>query len=231
MKKTTHSPPVLGFALVLAACARQPVAASPQSAVTSNVPAPGTLASVSASPAPQATDGPAGAASSKGNLIADNAGAPTEAQPTLSDEQILGVTSAANEGEIEQGRLAESKAHDLRVKALAALMVKDHTAAQNMGQTLAKKAGLSPTGSPVSTSLQGAAQNVTQSLKSASRADFDRSYVDAQVNEHQDVLDTIDQKLLPNAKNADLRAYLNEVRATVAKHLAHAKELQQALLK
>jgi hypothetical protein len=53
--------------------------------------------------------------------------------------------------------------------------------------------------------------------------------MNAQVEEHQKVLDTIDRDLLPDVKANSLKAYLNDVRATVANHLADAKRIQHKL--
>jgi putative membrane protein len=162
-------------------------------------------------------------------LSTGNGPSPTEAQPTLSDAQIIEITHTANAGEIEQARLAQTKAKDARVKKLAAMMIKDHSDADAKGLKLAKKASLTPATSPTAESLKSDAESNTTALKSQMGADFDKAYVDAQVKEHQAVLDTIDQKLVPSAQNADLKAYLADVRTAVAMHLDHAKDLQSAL--
>ncbi len=166
------------------------------------------------------------AALSTGNGPAPSA----EAMGTLTDEQIVEITHTANAGEIEQARLAQTKAKDGRVKRLAAMMIKDHSDADMKGMKLAKKASLTPSDSPTSTSLKSDAESNTASLKTQTGADFDKAYVDTQVKEHQAVLDMIDEKLSPNAKNADLKAYLTDVRAAVAMHLQHAKDLQSAMM-
>lgn len=220
----------IASALSFAACMHSSAAPS------STVPLAGGSTGASVQPSPDPSPALSEASSTRevpgdpnDKRLADNASAPAESQPTLSDDQILGVTHTANAGEIEQGRLAMTKAHDARVKALAADMVKDHSAAQSQGASLATKAGLKPSPSPASDQLQSEAEGATRSLKSETGSDFDKSYVDTQVREHQAVLDVIDQKLLPNAKGADLKAYLQEVRTTVARHLDHAKGLQQEL--
>jgi len=162
-------------------------------------------------------------------LSTGNGTSPTEAQPNLTDAQIVEITHTANTGEIEQAKLAQTKAKDARVKKFAAMMVKDHSEADAKGMKLAKKASLTPTASPTSESLASDAQSNTTALKSQVGTDFDKAYVDVQVKEHQAVLDTIDQKLVPSAQNADLKAYLADVRTAVATHLEHAKDLQSAL--
>ncbi|MDP9034691.1 MAG: DUF4142 domain-containing protein [Myxococcota bacterium] len=150
---------------------------------------------------------------------------------TLTDSQILEITHVANVGEIEQAKLAQTKGKDARVKGLAAMMIKDHRDADTKGMALGKKASLKPDASPTSSSLESDAKSMTDSLKSQTGADFDKSYVDAQVKEHQAVLDTIDQKLLPSAKNADVKAFLTEVRPKIAMHLQHAQDLQKKMAK
>ena len=167
------------------------------------------------------------AALSTGNGPAPNAAA----MGTLTDEQIVGITHTANLGEIEQAKLASTRAKDGRVKKLAAMMIKDHTAADTKGTELAKRVSLVPSESSTGTSLKSDADSNTASLKTQTATDFDKAYVDTQVKEHQAVLDTIDQKLSPNAKNPDLKSYLTDVRAAVAMHLEHAKDLQSAMAK
>jgi putative membrane protein len=59
--------------------------------------------------------------------------------------------------------------------------------------------------------------------------EFDRAYVNGEVSFHQSVLDTIDEKLLPNAKNADLQAMLKKTKPEVQAHLEHARKVQSKL--
>jgi putative membrane protein len=109
-------------------------------------------------------------------------------------------------------------------------MIKDHSEADHKAMALAKKLN-GPTPSATSTSLESDAQNNTTTLASESGADFDKGYVDTQVKEHQAVLDLIDQQLLPNTKDANVKTFVTGVRAKVAMHLQHAKDLQAALAK
>jgi len=46
---------------------------------------------------------------------------------------------------------------------------------------------------------------------------------------HQQVLDAIDHVLEPNAKNAELKALIANVRPVIASHLQHAKLIQTQL--
>ncbi len=143
----------------------------------------------------------------------------------LSDEQVAAITNDANSAEIEQAQLAESKARDARVKDFAAMMVKHHTEAKNKQAKL----GIKTASSSSSEKLEKDAQDTLTKLKSLTSKDFDAAYIDAQVDEHQEVATTIERDLMPSAKSADLKAYLAEIKPTVESHLKKAKEIQSAL--
>jgi putative membrane protein len=220
------------FATALIGCGGdEPAAKAPDNPSTSSSeanagvsagnPMPNSGASANAAPAPSPSTATA----------SSEATPPADATPALSDDQILQVVHTANAGEIEQAKLAQSKAKDARVKKFAAMMVRDHTKADGEEMTLAKKASLTLSPSPTSTSLESDAHGATVTLTSENGADFDKGYVETQVKEHQAVLDMIDQKLGPNAKNVDVRAFLVEVRTKVATHLQHAQDLRIALQK
>jgi putative membrane protein len=152
-----------------------------------------------------------------------NSDAPPPVQvETLSDEQIAGITDAANSGEIAQAKLAQTKSKDPQVKHFAAMMINHHGAAK------LKQAKLKITDaySAEEATLKADADSTLDTLKKDTGKEFDKAYIDAQVDGHQKVLDTINQKL-PNVKNPDLKAYLDEIKPRVEQHLKEAKEMQQ----
>lgn len=183
-----------------------------------------------ASPAPMAE--PAPVAAPADTAPAEPAPAPAPAEPAmepLSDAQIVMVADVANSAEIETSKLAQTKAKDAKVKKFAAMMVKDHGAAQKKQATLVKQAKIAPAESPLSTGLKSETDAGVKSLKDAKGADFDRAYVALQVKMHQDTLDALDKRLLPSAQNPELKTLLTEMRATVEAHLKEAKELEASL--
>ena len=122
-----------------------------------------------------------------------------DATPT--DPQIAAIVVAANQVDIDAGKLAKSKTHSKAVKDFAQLMITDHT---SVNQSAAK-------------------------LKTLKCAAFDKAYAEHEVAYHQQVLDAIDKTLIPSAKNEELKALLVKVRPTIAEHLDHARELQSKL--
>ena len=88
---------------------------------------------------------------------------------------------------------------------------------------------MSPSDNAVAMQLKSDAQSTMDSLKTMSGADFDKAYMDSQVKMHQQVLDLIDNKLIPAAKDADLKTELQTIRPKIAEHLKMATEIQASL--
>lgn len=149
--------------------------------------------------------------------------------PQLNDAQIAAFLGAANKAEIDSSQLVK-KSKNADVKKLAAEMIKDHTAADKKGKALMAKASIQPDASAEDVkTLESKAQAAIDQLKGLKGAELDKAYVDAQVTMHQEVIDAVDQRLLPAAQNADLKAFMSEIRPKLQAHLDHAKALQTKL--
>jgi putative membrane protein len=183
----------------------------------------------SAEPPSEATPADADAGTTMNAPAVDSAqakaadAAPAKSEP-LNDQQIAAITDAANTAEIEQAKLAESKSKDAGVKRFAAMMIMHHGAAKQKQAKLKLK----PEESSTSTALKSDAASTLDALKTDKGKDFDKAYIAAQIDGHQKVLDTINDELLPNVKNAELKAYLDEIKPRVEQHLKEAKQLQES---
>jgi len=156
--------------------------------------------------------------------------APAEAAaPALSDEEIFKLLDVANTAEVEQGKLAQTKARSAKVKNFAALMIQHHTKAKEKGSKLSAKLGITPAETAMATQMKSEADSKLMNLKNTSGQDFDRAYMDLQVEEHQKLLTKIDEKLMPSAKDPQLKALLQELRTTVESHLKEAQKIQGEL--
>ncbi len=137
------------------------------------------------------------------------------------DPQILEVADVANTGEVEQANVALGRTQSDPVKSFAELMVKDHTAAK--GQSIAKELGVTMTPSALSTDLKRDGDSLMTSLKDADPASFDRTYMQAQVSEHEKVLKLLDDKLIPKASAPQVKGLLGDMRHHVEHHLMVAR--------
>jgi putative membrane protein len=151
------------------------------------------------------------------------------AQGGPSDAQIAHIVVTANQVDIDAGKLAESKGSTAEVKAFGHQMVTDHSGVNQQAVVLAKKLGVTPEDNGTSRSLAAGGQDNVASLGKLSGAAFDKAYVDHEVAYHAQVLAAIDATLVPNAKNAELKALIVKVRPAFEAHLQHARTLQAKL--
>jgi putative membrane protein len=152
-------------------------------------------------------------------------------QASMSDPQIAAVAVAANKVDVDAGKLAKTKSKNAKVKKFANDMIRDHTSAIKQATQLVKKLGVTPEENDTSRSLtQGGKENLAN-LRKLKGKEFDKAYIDHEVDYHQQVLDALDKTLIPSAQNADLKSLLESVRGVVAQHLDHAKQVQDSLSK
>lgn len=152
----------------------------------------------------------------------------TPAAQPMTDAEIALVLQLANQSEVEQGKLAQTRARNARVKKFATMMVNDHGGALKEQQTLVTKLGIQPDESTLSSRFASDSSTQLATLRDAT-TDFDRVYIDTQVEVHTKVLDTIDSQLLPNVQNQELKALLTKQRGVIEMHLKEARDIQQSL--
>ncbi len=153
----------------------------------------------------------------------------TEKKPELTDGQIAAIVVSANNVDIEAGKLAESKSKNKEVKDFAKQMVAVHTSLNKNASDLVSKIKVTPEKNQASKNLESEGKDHLARLKKLKGNDFDKAYAEREVNYHQEVLDTIDNKLIPNATHAELKNLLETVRPTIAAHLEHSKQVAASL--
>ena len=159
------------------------------------------------------------------------AAAVTASAQAPTDAQIASIVVTANQVDIDAGKLAAGTSKNADVKAFANMMVTDHTGVNKSATDLAAKLKLTPEDNPTAQSLKKGGEDNLANLKTLSGAAFDKAYVDHEVAYHQQVIDAMDKTLIPNARNAELKALLVKVRPAFVAHLEHAKSLQGTLQK
>jgi putative membrane protein len=149
--------------------------------------------------------------------------------PAYSDSDIAAIVTNANQGEIDQGQVASTKANSDDVRAFARMMVTDHTNALNQAQSLLSRTNIVANDNDISRGLQNASQGTVSALNTYAGTDFDRTYINSQVDIHQWLLNTLDNTLIPSANNRQLRDFLKTQRTAVATHLDRGKQIQSNL--
>ncbi len=148
------------------------------------------------------------------------------------DGQIVAFATAANKGEIAEGKLAETKATNAKVKSFARLIVSDHTAMLNEGSSFAKKNNITPDSTKNDViDLQKNALDEMKDLQTKPKGnDWDKNFIDKEIDGHKAVLDKLQQA--QNATtNPQLKDMLTKATAKVQDHLTKAQAIKDSTLK
>jgi predicted outer membrane protein len=164
----------------------------------------------------------------RGQELADQLTGDLEGHQDTATANIASVVRSANEGEIQQAKLALQRGRDAEVSSFAERMVDVHeTSNDDLDQVLAD---LSIDQEPNRTAAALAADAIRgyTELNVARAGDFDREYMLLQVQMHAEVLQIADaaEELTPEA---NVRAFLTDLRITVEAHLDEAIDLAEAL--
>jgi putative membrane protein len=149
------------------------------------------------------------------------------AAPT--DPQIAHIAYTAGVIDIAAAKLALTKSKDKNVIAFATNMVHDHEAVNQKALALVKKLKVTPEDNDVSKGLVKQADAERASLTTLDGATFDKAYVDNEVAYHKAVDGALETTLIPNAKNADLKALLQTGLKIFQGHEQHAEHLAATL--
>jgi putative membrane protein len=134
------------------------------------------------------------------------------------------VTNAAVGGlyEVEAGRIAIQRSTNRDVKALAQMLVNDHTRAADKLKPISARLNLT-----VPTALDQRHQGLIDNLRGASDQDFDRVFLQQQESAHNEaaaLLSTYQQI----GGQAELKAWAAETLPRIQAHQAHIDKLDEA---
>ncbi|HQU86668.1 MAG TPA: DUF4142 domain-containing protein [Pyrinomonadaceae bacterium] len=131
-------------------------------------------------------------------------------------------TTAAQGGmaEVELGKLAASKATNAEVKKFAQMMVTDHTKANTELKDLAAKNNI-----VLPTEVNSSQKSLMDDLNKATGADFDKTYVDAMVDDHEEDVEMFEDKA-KNSTDPNVKAFAAKTLPTLKKHLETIKAIQ-----
>lgn len=206
-------PVILGLVVLPLACA------------SSQKPAPSAEEVRDGEALPPAPPVPAEPASTDSPTGANPPPEPPPAKEVLSEGQLAKVSEVVNSGEVEQAKLAQTKAKTPGVKKFAAMMIKHHGDALREHARLVKKLGLKPEESATASELKADGEKTLETLRKTDASGFDTAYVASQVDGHKKVLELLDAQG-PEAKNPEVVDALRRARAVVAQHLEEARALQ-----
>ena len=170
---------------------------------------------------------PVGAAVDKAQDATGAAVGATSAATLGSHDTAAFVSNASQSDmyEIQAAQTAMARTKNPDIKAFAKMMVADHTATMKAMGPLAKAAGQTP-----ADKLDQRRQGFVDNLKTASDADFDKTYVDQQVAAHEEALSLM-QGYAKDGSDAGLKDGAAKTAPKVQMHLDRIKSIQASMKK
>ena len=146
----------------------------------------------------------------------------------LDDSAILAHLSATDEAEIREAQMAQQKGSNAQVKAFAKKLETEHQAHLKKGTALAQQIGAQPNPTVRADAAREHA-DMADDLEGKTGAEFDREFVDNQIEAHEKAIAMLRDQFLAAAKNEQLRADIQQTIPKMEAHLATARQLKQQL--
>ena len=142
--------------------------------------------------------------------------------PAVPTDDTHFATRAASGGmmEVQLGNVAQ-KSENTEVKKLGAMMVADHTKANNELKSLAARKSIT-----LPDSMSNDDQRMVNKLSAKSGADFDKAYIEMMVNDHNEDI-AMFKKEAEGGSDADLTAFAKSTLPVLQKHLDAAIAAQK----
>ena len=143
---------------------------------------------------------------------------------TLNDPTIVAIFDAANTWDIETGNLAAKKASTKEVRDFGAMLARDHKMVRQQGRDLAKKLNVTPT-PPADFAMAKDHEAALKRLNGLSGKEFDREFLQHEVDFHKAVIDAVTTTLLPALQNAEVKDLVTKVAPAFTAHMQAAQNM------
>jgi len=140
-----------------------------------------------------------------------------QAQQPIDDRQFVQKAASAGMMEIETGQLAKQKAGTSMVQTFAGHLIQDHRQANSDLEKIAQRKNIS-----MPTAMMADDRAVYSRLSNLSTANFDRQFLEAQIQAHQEAIRLFDDAK-NNASDPDLRSFAAQYLSALKDHLKTAQ--------
>jgi putative membrane protein len=147
---------------------------------------------------------------------------------TWTDENIFALLDEANAADSAAGAIAATKGTSAAVRDFGKRMMRDHHALRVQGEALAKKLKVTPTPPAGDNSMADSQKNLDNLNSTAKGKDFDKAYVDHEVEYHKAVLETA-TKAMSQAQSTELKNLIQKAAPAIQGHLDKAESIQKNL--
>jgi putative membrane protein len=147
----------------------------------------------------------------------------------VTPEGVLSQMNVANTTEIQVSTLASRKASSASVKQIAKKLAADHTKNRQEVRALAQKLNVNLTSAQGGSVTPADSAAMPADLQGKSGSDFDKAFVQHEIDDHQANIDKIETQIMPSMQNEQVKAYLQKTLTAMQGHLSSLQKVQQQL--
>lgn len=140
------------------------------------------------------------------------------------DGQAIGAFIAASQHEIQHGRLAQERGSTQIVRDLGRSVSRDHDDFVARAREMGKRLGILSAAQVNDTTFHGHS-GVMGDLRGKSGTDFDRVFLQHEVEYHRWLIDAVNTTMLPKATNTEVKTFLQQALPTFEAHMKAAQDL------
>lgn len=148
----------------------------------------------------------------------------------VNDATLAAMLLALNNTDISYARLVPSRSNREDVRRFAQRMLTDHAVVNGLITELTGKLGITAEDNTFSLAMRDESANKRDMMRDLTGFVFDSTYASNEISYHRRFLESIDNIMLPRARNDELKTLLAGVRPAIAAHLAHAEELWASVM-
>lgn len=149
-------------------------------------------------------------------------------EPSSPDGDVLGSFIAINQDGVEDGRLATQQGSTQAVRDLGKTFARDHDDLIQRARQLGTKLSVTPAANASDPTAQIHAAAVAD-LRGKSGKEFDRAFLQHEIDFHQAAINALNNTMLPNATNAEIKTFLQQAIPTYQAHQQGAQDLRAKL--
>lgn len=147
---------------------------------------------------------------------------------TWTDANIVAILDEANMADSAAGAIAATKGTSSAVRDFGKRMMRDHHALRAQGEALAKKLKVTPTPPSDDNTVADSQKNLDNLNSTAKGKDFDKAYIDHEVDYHKAVLETA-TRAMGQAQSTELKNLIQKAAPALTAHLDLAESIQNNL--
>lgn len=138
----------------------------------------------------------------------------------LTNQEFMQRAAASDVFEIQTGQMATQMAQTQEVQQFGQQLVTDHTQSSTMLRNLASQKNIA-----LPDSMNQDQMVIRNTLRNQSGVAFDRDFVNAQVQAHEEVVNLYEQATR-EVTDVDVRGFAQQVLPNLQQHLDHARQLK-----